>query len=187
MDEWQSSNTTACSAPSCDGVVMQHRLWRAEVEIRRLTRCLQLKDQKLCELRRVLANSATAHYCVEDRLQRELDALRINLPADEMDTPFDRTDSSPSIDGVIIKLPYMTAILSVLFDTMAAFWADCDRHRLPKSSTVARAIDERLGLRGQSNGDASRSSQAYASAIRPDWVKDTDMRHHRNTSARRHP
>ncbi|PXX23116.1 MULTISPECIES: hypothetical protein [Burkholderia] len=187
MDEWQASNTTTCSAPSCDCAAVQHRLRGAEAEIRRLTRCLQLKDQKLCELRKVLAHSATVHYCVEDRLQRELDALRINMPADGMDTPFDRTDRGPSIDGVVVKLPYMTAILSVLFDTMVTFWADCDRHRLPKSSTVARAIDERLGLSGQSNGDASRSSQAYASAIRPDWVKDADMRHHRNTSVRRYP
>ena len=185
MDEWQSSNTTTCSAPLCDCVVMEHRLRRAEVEIRRLTQCLQLKDQKLCELRKVLANSAIAHYCVEDRLQRELDALRINMPADEMDDPLDQTNRDPSKNGVVIKLPYMTEILSVLFDTMVAFWADCDRHRLPKSSTVARAIDERLGLSGQSNGDASRSSQAYASAIRPDWVKDADMRHRRNTSVRR--
>lgn len=183
MDEWQTSNTATCSAPSCDGMVAQQRLRRAEAEIRRLTRCLQLKDQKLCELTRVLANSATAHYCIEDRLQRELDALRISMPTDDLHF-LDQAGSDSSRNGVVIKLPYTTAILSVLFDTMTAFWADCDRHRVPKSSTVARAIDERLGLRGQPNGDASRSSQAYASAIRPDWVKDTDMRHHRGATAR---
>ncbi|EDT02847.1 conserved hypothetical protein [Burkholderia ambifaria IOP40-10] len=183
MDEWQTSNAATCLAPSCEAMVVQQRLQRAEAEIRRLTKCLQLKDRKLCELRCVLVNSATAHYCIEARLQRELDALRINMPADEADV-LDRAGSDTPASGVVIQLPYTTAILSVLFDTMTAFWADCDRHRIPKSSVVARAIDARLGLRGQPNGDASRSSQAYASAIRPDWVKDTDMRHHREPGGR---
>jgi hypothetical protein len=48
---------------------------------------------------------------------------------------------------VIVRLPYLTTILSVLFDAMHVFWGDCDDGRLPKSSTVAHAIDERLGLR----------------------------------------
>ncbi|RQS69211.1 hypothetical protein DID96_17720 [Burkholderia sp. Bp8963] len=179
MDEWQSSVEETCSAPSCDCDAMQARLQRAEAEIRRLTRCIQLRDRKLSELRKVLANSAVAHYCVEDRLQRELDALRINTPTDMTDDLPNGIEGDPQRNGVTVRLPYVTAILSVLFDTMVAFWADCDRHRLPKSSTVAHAIDERLGLSAQTNGEASRSSQAYASAIRPDWVKDADMRHHR--------
>ncbi|HIE4434937.1 TPA: hypothetical protein ACXM9H_006015, partial [Burkholderia multivorans] len=60
MDEWQSSNTTTCSAPLCDCADVRHRLRGAEAEIRRLTKHLQLKEQKLCELRKVLTNSATA-------------------------------------------------------------------------------------------------------------------------------
>ncbi|KWF32733.1 hypothetical protein WL88_25660 [Burkholderia diffusa] len=179
---WRSSDTSACSAPAYDFEALQIRLRRAETQIRRLTRCIQLKDEKLCELGKALANSATAHYCVEERLQRELDALRIDMPADvpsERHKPFD-VDSMGG--GVIVRLPYLTAILSVLFDAMHVFWADCDDGRLPKSSTVAHAIDERLGLRAQANGEGSRTGQAYASAIRPDWVKDADNRHHRRRS-----
>ncbi|MDE1011672.1 MAG: hypothetical protein OSB38_39020, partial [Paraburkholderia fungorum] len=56
--------------------------------------------------------------------------------------------------------------------------AECDHDHFPKSATVARAIDERLGLSSQANGEASRSAQAYASAIRPDWIKEGDNRHH---------
>jgi hypothetical protein len=77
-----------------------------------------------------------------------------------------------------VKLPYVTSILSVLFDAMRTFWADCDHEHPPKSATVALAIDERLGLSSQQSGEASRSGQAYASAIRPDWVKEADNRHH---------
>ncbi|MGU7811613.1 hypothetical protein [Burkholderia sp. AW49-1] len=141
-----------------------------------------MKDQKLGELGRVLANSAAAHYCVEERLQEELDALRIDMPADMMNVHDRQTGEDSADSGVVVRLPYLTEILSVLFDAMHVFWADCDRCRLPKSSTVAHAIDERLGLRAQASGEGSRTGQAYASAIRPDWVKDADNRHHRRRS-----
>ena len=179
---WRLSDTSACSAPACDCATLQIRLRRAETQIRRLTRCVQLKDEKLCELGKVLANSATAHYCVEERLQRELDALRIDLPADVPSDHYGPVDGNSMGGGVVVRLPYLTAILSVLFDAMHAFWTDCDDGRLPKSSTVAHAIDERLGLRAQASGEGSRTGQAYASAIRPDWVKDADNRHHHRRS-----
>ncbi|MPV64794.1 hypothetical protein GD429_02650 [Burkholderia sp. BE17] len=179
---WRSSDTNACLTPACDCEALQIRLRRAEAQIRRLTRCVELKDAKLCELGKVLANSATAHYCVEERLQRELDALRIDMPADVSSEPHGPVDGGSMGGGVIVRLPYLTAILSVLFDAMHVFWADCDDGRLPKSSTVAHAIDERLGLRAQASGEGSRTGQAYASAIRPDWVKDGDNRHHRQRS-----
>ncbi|WP_175824456.1 hypothetical protein [Burkholderia cepacia] len=179
---WQSSNKSACLAPACDCDALQIRLRRAETQIRRLTRCVQLKDQKLCELEKVLTNSAAAHYCVEERMQRELDALRIDMPADVTSMPDHQIDGDPVGSGVVVRLPYLTAILAVLFDAMQLFWADCDHCRLPKSSTVAHAIDERLGLRAQASGEGSRTGQAYASAIRPDWVKDADNRHHRRRS-----
>ncbi|RQT15044.1 hypothetical protein DF051_16945 [Burkholderia contaminans] len=179
---WRLSDTSACTAPACDCATLQNRLRRAETQIRRLTRCVQLKDEKLCELGKVLANSATAHYCVEERLQRELDALRIDLPADVPSDHYGPGDGNSMGGGVVVRLPYLTAILSVLFDAMHVFWTNCDDGRLPKSSTVAHAIDERLGLRAQASGEGSRTGQAYASAIRPDWVKDADNRHHHRRS-----
>lgn len=56
------------------------RLQQAEAKVRRLTRCIEMKDRQLCELRKALAHSATVHYSFEDRLQRELDSLRIMMP-----------------------------------------------------------------------------------------------------------
>ncbi|CAM2197839.1 conserved protein of unknown function [Paraburkholderia kururiensis] len=177
----QSDGVTHSPALSCECAALRRRLQRMELEIRRLARCIELKDQKLCELRSALANSATVHYRAEERLQCELDTLRINAPAEMVQRAGSQSDDGSPEYGVMVRLPYMTMILSVLFDAMRVFWADCDHHHLPKSSTVARAIDERLGLGGQANGEASRTGQAYASAIRPDWVKEADNRHHRRT------
>ncbi|RDK01176.1 hypothetical protein [Paraburkholderia lacunae] len=154
------------------------RLQRAEAEVRRLTRCMEMKDRQLCELRKALAHSATVHYSFEDRLQRELDSLRIMMPVNGFQEHWDKSSTDRPEEGIVVKLPYMTSILSILFDAMCTFWADCDPDHPPKSATVAHAIDERLGLSSQQNGEASRSGQAYASAIRPDWVKAADNRHH---------
>ncbi|WP_105511794.1 hypothetical protein [Paraburkholderia sp. BL21I4N1] len=154
------------------------RLQRAESEVRRLTRCMAMKDRQLCELRKALAHSATVHYSFEDRLQRELDSLRIMMPVNEFQEHWGKSTGDRPVEGIVVKLPYVTSILSVLFDAMCTFWMDCDHDHPPKSSTVAHAIDERLGLSSQRNGEASRSGQAYASAIRPDWVKEADNRHH---------
>ena len=154
------------------------RLQRAEAEVRRLTRCMEMKDRQLCELRKALAHSATVHYSFENRLQRELDSLRIMMPVNEFQEHRGKSASDRPEEGIVVKLPYVTLILSVLFDAMCTFWADCDGDHPPKSATVAHAIDERLGLSSQRNGDASRSGQAYASAVRPDWAKEADNRHH---------
>ncbi|MEX3916456.1 hypothetical protein AB4Y43_09495 [Paraburkholderia sp. BR10872] len=161
------------------------RLQRAETEVRRLTRCMETKDRQLGELRKALAHSATVHYSVEDRLQRELDCLRIMMPAEVFRMPSGESGSERSDHGIAVRLPYVTSTLSVLFDAMCMFWADCDHDHPPKSATVAHAIDERLGLSSQPNGEASRSAQAYASAIRPDWMKETDNRHHCRPAAPR--
>jgi hypothetical protein len=172
-----AATKSAALNPSANAAPDQ-RLHRAEAEVRRLTRCMEMKDQQLCELRRALAHSATVHCSFEDRLQRELDSLRIMMPVNGLRAHRDKAGDDPPEEGVLIKLPYLTSILAVLFDAMCTFWADCDHDRLPKSATVAHAIDERLGLSSQRNGEASRSGQAYASAIRPDWVKEADNRHH---------
>ncbi|MGF6754912.1 hypothetical protein [Paraburkholderia sp. GAS42] len=177
-DSWQSSGSEDFSMRPGASATLLRRVQRAEAEICRLTKCLASRELQVAELRAVLAHSVALHYSVDERLERELESVRWMMPAQgESGQPrHDRQNVSGS--GVVIRLPYVTSVLSVLFDAMYAFWADCDQNMPPKSSTVARAIDERLNLSAQPNGEASRSGQAYASAIRPDWVKDADNRHH---------
>jgi hypothetical protein len=174
LNAWTAAGVKGCPIMPPTNAALDQRLQRAEAEVRRLTRCMAMKDRQLCELRKALAHSATVHYSFEDHLQRELDSLRIMMPVDEVQEHW----GNQTEEGVVLRLPYMTSILSVLVDAMCTFWAGCDHNHPPKSATVARAIDERLGLRSQENGEASRSAQAYASAIRPDWVKEADNRHH---------
>jgi hypothetical protein len=78
---------------------------------------------------------------------------------------------------VTVRLPHLTRTLSQLFDVMWEQWAQWDTVRPPKSSTVARAIDAKLGLKGQATGEASRSAQTFAAALRPDAVNEADGRH----------
>ncbi|WP_080435131.1 hypothetical protein [Burkholderia cenocepacia] len=168
-----------CSLSPDECSALQARVRRAEQEVGRLHNRLELKTQELANLTRAIVNSSVSHCDVETRLQRELQAVctgmgRTTLPMSGLPI---QADSPGKL--VTVELPYTTTILGVLFESMFTFWADCNSRRLPKSSTVARAIDERLGFSAQANGEASRSAQAYASAIRPDWVKDTDRRHHR--------
>lgn len=178
VDAWTVAAMESAPPISSANAAPDRRLRRAEAEVHRLTRCMAMKDQQLCELRRALAHSATVHYSFEDRLQRELESLRIAMLVDNPLDERDEAGGGSTAEGIVVRLPYMTSILSVLFDAMHMFWAECDHDHFPKSATVARAIDERLGLSSQANGEASRSAQAYASAIRPDWIKEGDNRHH---------
>lgn len=172
-----------CSPPLDEHSSLQARVRRVEQDVGRLHNRLELKTQELAKLTRAIVNSSISHCDVEMRLQRELHAMYMGMGDTAMpmtDLPM-RADSTGKL--VTVELPYTTTILGVLFESMFTFWAGCDPRRLPKSSTVARAIDERLGFSAQPNGEASRSAQAYASAIRPDWVKDADRRHHRSAHA----
>ncbi|MEK6291648.1 MAG: hypothetical protein V4793_09710 [Paraburkholderia tropica] len=178
LNAWIPDETESAPLKQAAGAVSDQRLQRIVAEVRRLTRSIEIKDRQLCELRSALAHSATVHYSFEDRLQRELESLRIMMPGDTVPGTWAKPRSDQTQEGIVVRLPYVTNVLSVLFDAMCVFWADCDRDHLPKSATVAHAIDERLGLSSQQNGEASRSGQAYASAIRPDWVKEVDNRHH---------
>ncbi|ACA93429.1 MULTISPECIES: hypothetical protein [Burkholderia cepacia complex] len=168
-----------CSLPPDECSALQARVRRAEQEVGRLHNRLELKTRELANLTRAIVNSSVSHCDVEMRLQRELQAVCTGLGGTAM--PMSGLPTQADLPGklVTVELPYTTTILGVLFENMFTFWADCDPRRLPKSSAVARAIDERLGFSAQANGEASRTAQAYASAIRPDWVKDADRRHHR--------
>jgi hypothetical protein len=185
LNAWKVTGVESASLMQSVNGASDERLQRAEAEVGRLTRCIEMKDRQLCDLRKALAHSATVHYSFEDRLQRELESLRIMIPANEFKPHCVRPVGTRPEEGVVVRLPYMTSILSVLFDAMCTFWMQCDRDHPPKSATVAHAIDERLGLSSQQNGEASRSGQAYASAIRPDWVKEADNRHRYRPSASR--
>ncbi|WP_321885384.1 hypothetical protein [Burkholderia cenocepacia] len=178
LNAWTGTGMDSAPLTLPGNAAADQRLQRSEAEVRRLTRCMEMKDRQLCELRKALAHSATVHYSFEDRLQRELDSLRIMMPVSDFKGHWGTATGERPDVGMLVKLPYVTSILSVLFDAMCTFWADCDHAHPPKSATVAHAIDERLGLSSQQNGEASRSGQAYASAIRPDWVKEADNRHH---------
>ncbi|WP_175976883.1 hypothetical protein [Burkholderia sp. BCC1047] len=169
-----------CSLPHDECSALQARVRRAEQEVGQLHNRLELKTRELADLTRAIVSSSVSRCDAETRLQRELQAMCTGIG----DTVIPMIGLPPRADSpgklVTVELPYTTTILHVLFESMFTFWADCDPRRLPKSSTVARAIDERLGFSAQTNGEASRSAQAYASAIRPDWVKDADRRHHRS-------
>jgi hypothetical protein len=178
-DEWQPPRNEdhSSSAPDASATPLR-QLQRAEAEVCRLARHLESKEQQIAKLRMVLAHSVAVHCSIEERLERELESLRLMVSPEGDDGKARHDRPTGSGNDVVVHLPYVTSVLSVLFDAMHTFWADCDPDHLPKSSTVARAIDERLHLSAQPNGEASRSGQAYASAIRPDWVKAADNRHH---------
>lgn len=138
LNAWKADRSKEHSLLSTTQDSLHARLLRAEAEVRYLKRCVELRDRQLGELRMALAHSATIHYSVEDRLQRELDALRITTATDELNTQFHRCSSEWTEHACVVTLPYVTSTLSVLFDAMRTFWAHCDRERPPKSMTVAR-------------------------------------------------
>lgn len=149
----------------------------AEVTVFRLSTRLRGRDQRILLLERALARTATLHHALEDSLEQRLDQCSRSLErATEPDRPVhmssDRTGSS-----VIVRLPHVSRTLSLLFEVMWEHWSQWDPDRPPKSSTVARAIDARLGLKAQADGEASRSAQTFAAALRPDSISDSDGRH----------
>ncbi|CAB3803155.1 hypothetical protein [Pararobbsia alpina] len=181
-NEWQLTGSDGSYRAANSHDILFGRMQRAEAEVSRLERQLKSKERQVTGLQMALAHSAARRYAAEDRLERELESWPAMVsPVGTFTASADRSWCDGGHDpsgGVIIHLPYVTAVLSALFDAMYVFWKDYNAESPPKSSTVARAIDERLGFRAQSNGEASRSGQAYASAIRPDSIKEADNRHH---------
>jgi hypothetical protein len=184
-NEWQLTGSDGSSRSATSHDILFGRVQRAEAEVSRLESRLKSKEHQVTELQMALAYSAARQYAAEERLERELQSSRASsVPAEPVDRLTGAVNHSwcngrcDPEGGVIIYLPFVTAVLSALFDAMYIFWKDYDPGSPPKSSTVARAIDERLHFAAQSNGEASRSGQAYASAIRPDCIKEADNRHH---------
>lgn len=76
LNAWIVTGKERASLMLSTSGALDQRLTRAEAEVRRLTRCMEMKDRQLRELRKALVHAATVHYSFEDRLQRELDSLR---------------------------------------------------------------------------------------------------------------
>ncbi|MFX1671572.1 hypothetical protein PWR63_04615 [Paraburkholderia sp. A2WS-5] len=185
LNAWTAAGMKNVETAPPDHALLHLRLQRAEAEVRRLNNWAEVKERQLCELRSALGCLPMVHASLEAGLQQDLGSLRIVTPVEEAQAQWNQSSSDGTGPGVVVRLPYVTSILSVLFDAMYTFWADCDHDRPPKSLIVAQTIDERLGFNSQLNGEASRSAQAYASAIRPDWVKEADNRHHCRPRGRR--
>jgi hypothetical protein len=185
LNAWMAAGRKNVDTVPPDRAALHLRLQRAEAEVRRLNSWAEVKERQLCELRRALACLPMVHASFEDCRQQDVGSPRIVKPVEAFQAQWTQSSSDQPGPGVVVRLPYVTATLAVLFDAMYTFWADCDHDRPPKSLIVAQAIDERLGFNSQLNGEASRSAQAYASAIRPDWVKEADNRHHCRPRGRR--
>jgi hypothetical protein len=148
----------------------------SQASVQRLMVRLKGREKHIQILERALARTAVMHHLWTLHLERRLDRTTAISPIGK------RGDVSVSArseeDGVIVKLPHMNATLASLFEVMWSHWSHWDPERPPKSSVVARAIDERLGWKCQANGEASRGAQTFAAALRPDSINETDGRHH---------
>jgi hypothetical protein len=153
--------------------------WRQQVElsratITRLVARLRGRDRRIELLELAIARTVVMHHVWAAHLEHKLERLPVK---GSMGDDIESSATSERKCGVIVCLPHLTRTLEVIFDVMQEHWSEWDVERPPKSSTVARAIDERLGLKGQANGEASRSSQTFAAALRPDSVNESDGRH----------
>ncbi|WP_246216497.1 hypothetical protein [Paraburkholderia agricolaris] len=153
--------------------------WRRRTEesqalIARLTARLRGRDRRIQLLELAIARTAVMHHVWSSHLERKLERSPMTDTTSSAGEP---VLASAHESGATVRLPHLTRTLEALFDVMREHWSVWDPERPPKSSTVARAIDEKLGLKGQANGEASRSGQTFAAALRPDSVNETDGRH----------
>jgi hypothetical protein len=148
----------------------------SQASVQRLMVRLKGREKHIQILERALARTAVMHHLWALHLERRLDRTTAISPIGKRGDASETARSEE--DGVIVKLPHMNATLASLFEVMWSHWSYWDSERPPKSSVVARAIDERLGWKCQANGEASRSAQTFAAALRPDSINETDGRHH---------
>lgn len=162
-----------------DAARLNLEYWRREAEgsraaMARLAARLRGRDRRIELLELAIARTVVMHHVWAGHLERKLERLPVPTPT----APAEQSPAEPEQgNGVIVCLPHLTRTLEALFDVMREHWSEWDTDRPPKSSTVARAIDEKLGLKGQVNGEASRSAQTFAAALRPDPVNEADGRH----------
>ncbi|MBB2931995.1 hypothetical protein [Paraburkholderia silvatlantica] len=171
------SHTAACEVLAESAEYWRTRFEDAQADASRLASRLRGRDQRILLLERVIARTAALHHALEDSLEQRLEQYSEQRehtvePGRSVQAPSDNPGSS-----VIVRLPHLTRTLSLLFEVMWEHWAQWDPERPPKSSTVARSIDAKLGLKGQADGETSRNAQSFAAALRPDSLGDADGRH----------
>lgn len=165
--QWQADTTHSDGATHREGEDLRRLLYQAEQQVRRLARRLQGRNRQVQLLEQGIALSVAIHGAWRANAESEMKEMRREIAALRAHRP--RRRSLPnSADNVDVSLPYMTEPLSGVFDVMRDVSKHYDGRHPPKSTLIALAIDDRLGMRHQRNGDASRSAQAIASLIRPD-------------------
>ena len=165
------------TAASSDEECLRRSEEDRRADVRRLTARLKGRDLQIVVLERVLVRTVVMHQVWAAHLERRLERRSSSVAAMQPDNPVTQKENEKGENGLTVHLPHMTHTLGVLFDVMWTYWSAWDPERPPKSSMVARAIDEKLGLKGQTNGEASRSAQTFAAALRPDSVNQADGRH----------
>lgn len=177
-DKGETSGSRPATASSDDECLRRSEETRW-ADVCRLTARLKGRDVQIEVLERVLVRTVVMHQVWAAHLERRLERRSTSVAMTRPDNSVAQkgTENEKGEDGLTVCLPHMTRTLAVLFDVMREYWSEWDPERPPKSSTVARAIDERLGLKGQPNGEASRSAQTFAAALRPDLVNENDGRH----------
>ncbi|WP_438391687.1 hypothetical protein [Caballeronia sp. DA-9] len=165
--EWQAHTTHGDGATQTEGEDLRHRLELAEQQARRLAQRLHGSNRQVQLLEQGIALSVAIHGVWRANAESEMKELRREIAALRAHRSRRRPLSNPS-GNVDVSLPYMTDPLSGVFDVMRDVSKHYDGRHPPKSTLIALAIDDRLGMRHQRNGDASRSAQAIASLIRPD-------------------
>ncbi|WP_205191181.1 hypothetical protein [Burkholderia sp. LMG 13014] len=177
---FESTDGRAAQGPQDQTSTSDVEYWRRHAEelqalIARLTSRLRGRERRITRLELAISRTVVMHHVWASHLERRLERLPFTVTAVADDTPAVVAEHA---HGVTVRLPHLTRTLEALFEVMREYWTEWEPDRPPKSSTVARAIDERLGLKGQGNGEASRSSQTFAAALRPDSVNESDGRHH---------
>jgi len=175
----ESTDNHSDSTRQEDIVQSSVEYWRQEAEvsraaITRLAARLRGRDRRIELLELAIARTVVMHHVWAGHLERKLERSPVPAPTTQPRQPPAEPEQE---NGVVVRLPHLTGTLKALFDVMREHWSQWDPERPPKSSTVARAIDEKLGLRGQASGEASRSAQTFAAALRPDSVTESDGRH----------
>jgi isopropylmalate/homocitrate/citramalate synthase len=153
--------------------------WRRQAEvsqatIARLSTRIRQRDHRIELLEMAITRTVVMNQVWAAHLERKLDRLPTRVITVQ---PQQFHVASERGRGVMVNLPHMTRTLEAIFEVMHEHWVEWDPERPPKSSTIARAIDEKLGLKGQTNGEASRSAQTFAAALRPDAINEVDGRH----------
>ncbi|WP_144155286.1 hypothetical protein [Paraburkholderia sp. BCC1885] len=183
--KWQAETTQRDGATYREGEDLRHRLELAEQQARRLARQLQGRNRQVELLEQGIALTVAIYGAWRASAESEMKELRREIATLRTHRASGSSLSTPE-DSVDVSLPYMTDPLCGVFDVMRDVSRHYDGRHPPKSTLIALAIDDRLGMRHQRNGDASRSAQAIASLIRPDPQRQVgSMRRRDHSSGRR--